>query len=314
MSKAPTFSIVIPFFRGRRGHDTLFRVLDSCLAQAGASFEIRLVTNIPDPQVERALWARGDKRIFLDCVGAMGVNSARNLGARRSEGAFLLFLDDDCALPQSDFLERLHSLLSRYPQYSAVGGPYESARPAPWKVRGYNAMANAWAALGADVSAEVSGAQNLLGGNLCLRREIFEGFAFDERILSGGDETEFLRRLSAAGHLLGFAPAMAVTHLADSSWEGLLVRAWRQGRARENKAIATNAARRPPLWRALRKEPGLLPFSLFHFSALYLAEKAPKLARAVKKMSYQEQAEYVGREPGLAPAEADTGAVEPSNP
>lgn len=314
MNTRPTFSIVIPFFRGRRGHDILFRVLDSCLAQSGVSFEIRVVANIPDPQVERALWARGDKRVFLECVGALGVNCARNLGARKSEGEFLLFLDDDCTLPDENFLARLFSLLSKHPQYAALGGPYESARPAPWKVTGYNAMANAWVMLGADVSAEVCSVHNLLGGNLCLRREIFERFTFDEKILSGGDETEFLRRLSAAGHLLGFAPGLAVVHLADSSWEGLLMRAWRQGRARENKAISTDTSQKAPLWRALKRAPSLLPFSLVHFSALYLGEKAPKLARAVKKMSYQEQTEYVGGKPRLAPAKANAGAIEPSNP
>jgi GT2 family glycosyltransferase len=313
MEIRPLFSIIIPFFRGRRGHDTLMQVLESCLAQEGENFEVRIVANIPDPQVERALWARGDKRVFLECVGAMGVNSARNLGAKTARGEFLLFLDDDCALPRADFLQSLHSLLSRHPEYSAMGGPYESARPAPWKVRGYNAMANAWVALGAGEGAEVSPAQNLLGGNLCLRRGIFEDFAFDERIISGGDETEFLRRLTAAGRLLGFAPSLKVIHLADSSWEGLLVRAWRQGQVRENKEIATKASRKPPFFRALRREPSLLPFSLVHFPALYLAEKAPKFAHAIKKMGYQEQAEYIGREAGLAPAEADAGAIEPGN-
>jgi GT2 family glycosyltransferase len=314
MEAQPLFSVIIPFFRGRRGHDTLVRVLESCLAQEGESFEVLVVTNTHDPQVERALWARGDRRVILECVGAMGVNSARNLGARTARGRFLLFLDDDCALPRTDFLRDLHSLLNRHPGFSALGGPYESARRAPWKVRGYNAMANTWVSLRADGGAEVSLTQNLLGGNLCLRREIFENFAFDERIVSGGDETEFLRRLTAAGRLLGFSPSLAVTHLADSSWEGLLVRAWRQGRARENKAIATKGSYRPPFFRALRREPSLLPFSLVHFPALYLAEKAPKLARAIKKMGYQEQAEHMGREPGLSSAKADAGAVEPRDP
>lgn len=314
MQMRPAFSIIIPFFRGRRGHDHLMHALESCLAQEGVSFEVRVVTNIPDPQVERALWARADKRVCLECVGAMGVNSARNLGARTARGDSFLFLDDDCLLPRADFLRDLQSLLGRHPEYSALGGPYDSARPAPWKARGYNAMANAWVSLSANARGDVFPAQNLLGGNLCLRREIFEDFAFDERIISGGDETEFLRRLTAAGRLLGFAPSLAVTHLADSSWEGLLVRAWRQGRARENKAIATLSSHKPLFFRALRREPSLLPFSLVHFPALYLAEKAPKLARAIKKMGYQKQAEYMGREPRPAMAEADTGAVEPSNP
>lgn len=314
MTARPLFSIIIPFFRGRRGHDILFQVLDSCLAQEDVSFEVRLVTNISDPQVERALWARGDNRVILECVGARGVNSARNLGAKKAEGQFLLFLDDDCALPRANFLSDLHSLYSRHPEFSALGGPYHSAGPAPWRVRGYNAMASAWASHGADYFEEVSPAQNLLGGNICLRREIFDDFAFDERIISGGDETEFLRRLSAAGRALGFAPALAVTHLADSSWEGLLARAWRQGLARKNKIIATQVSRKPSFFRALRTEPSLLPFSLVHFPALYLAEKAPKLTRAIKKMREYEQAKYVGSEARVAPAETDSRAIEPRNP
>lgn len=309
MSPHPLFSIVIPFFRGRRGHGTLLRVLDSCLAQEGVDLEVRLVANVADPQVERVLSSMEEARLHLECVGAVGVNSARNLGARKAKGDFFLFLDDDCALPRRDFLLSLHSLLVRHPGYAALGGPYESAAPAPWKVRGYNAMASTWASLGADPLSEISPAKNLLGGNLCLRREIFAEFPFDERIIAGGDETELLRRLSCANKRIGFAPSLAVTHLADPSWEGLLARAWRQGRARENIKIATQASRKPFL-RALTKEPSLLPFSVVHFSTLYLAEKAPKLARAVEKMGYYEKTKYMGAQPGLPAPKAYSGAID----
>jgi GT2 family glycosyltransferase len=288
MEHRPRFSIVIPFHRSRRGHDILFRVVESCLAQSGSSFEIRLVTNLPDPRLERALLSQNDPRIFLDCAGKRGVNSARNLGADRSRGEFLLFLDDDCALPHANYLEGLAELFSRHSTYAALGGPYHSKEPSSWRVRGYNAMASAWAAAGADPYREVSPAVNLLGGNLCVKREVFKKFQFDETILSGGDETELLRRLSVAGKALGFAPSLEVLHLADGSWKGLLGRAWRQGRARRGSKIVKARRVGPSFLRALKGEPSLLPFSLVHFPALYLAEKAPKFPQAVKKVGHEE--------------------------
>jgi glycosyltransferase involved in cell wall biosynthesis len=274
-------SVVIPFLRGRRGLSPILDTVWACIAQTHPSFEVLIVSNLPDGELEREIASLGDERVRLLCSGTRGVNSARNLGAKASRGSLVLFLDDDCLPRQADYFGRVERLMADNPDFCAIGGAYESKQTDSWRVRGYNGLANAWVQIGVR-SGPLMETQNLLGGNICIRRDSFPPeIHFDESILSGGDETEFLRRVRARGFRIGFSREVSVWHRADCSWAGLVTRAWRQGRARRNLGLSTPSLRREQ-WAALSREfketPSLLPFALLHFPILYLAHQAPKFS------------------------------------
>lgn len=293
------FTIVIPFLRGRRDLDTVVPCVRSCLAQEewAEEMEIRVVANTHEPALADALSFLGGEEagVFVDCVGDVGVNRARNLGAARARGEFVFFLDDDCLLPDG-ILSRIYADFSAHPELSVVGGPYRSPRGASWKTRGYNAMARSWALLGAQPLPANPGLQivhNLLGGNSCYRRDIFAGGQFfSEEIVSGGDEAEFHKRLRSLGHTLAYGDHLSVLHIADDSWRGASWRAWRQGDARTSFGLRSPLSRRARLrhlFSFVREEPGALPFVLLHFPLLYLSAYAPKLPGAVGQVRDREQ-------------------------
>lgn len=308
MSEGFRFSVIIPFLGGARGLEPLKQCVDSCLSQSGnwGPLEIRIVANLPDTGLKKLSSEISELGVKLgfDCVGKLGVNRARNFGAHKARGELLLFLDDDCVLPNQNFLNELHLLFQERPDFFALGGRYLSSRGAGWRVRGYNSMANAW--IGSRVKAgernlPISRSTQLLGGNACYRRELFAlGHDFDENIVSGGDEAEFHSRLCRNGFNLGLSERLDVIHLADNSWRTLVLRAWRQGRGRAQSRAPSAAVPQLQMLRGLiaaaKSETSLLPFSLIHFPVLFLSQliNSPKFSRPIKELSHQEKQENLG--------------------
>lgn len=315
MADSIQFSIIIPFLRGPRGLQTLLPCIESCLRQIGkiGRSEIRIITNLQDPSLDKLAFLRAQSgpKVHLECAGKIGVNGARNLGARRSKGEFLLFLDDDCVLPHERFLEEMSLKFSANPAAAALGGHYISPKSSCWRVRGYNAMAKAWLLLSAQAGTEGDRqVMHLLGGNVCYRRELFDlGYWFDESIISGGDEAEFHLRLNRAGHQLVYASSLSVIHQADSSWIALLKRAWRQGRARSTSGVSSAVSRRrmvAPFLEMIREEPVALPFSLVHFPVALASQlkNAPDFSRTVKQLRRRKSEEQLWKQVEASSSEA----------
>jgi GT2 family glycosyltransferase len=92
------------------------------LTQTSVSFEIIVVDDCSED----------DTRIFLDlnypdirlisCVRRYGPSHLRNLGLRKAEGKFILFLDSDVALPRHDILSRMVQKLSHDRDIGEIGG------------------------------------------------------------------------------------------------------------------------------------------------------------------------------------------------
>jgi glycosyltransferase involved in cell wall biosynthesis len=258
--------------------EALKQCLLSCLAQQNVSYEILLVANLQDPALEAAVGKiphRGKIKILV--TGERNVNRARNAGILRSRGENLLFLDEDCVLPNKRYFSNLERILKRRPDLQGVGGRYLSPPDSGWVVRGYNAMTGAWL----QAHSRLGLSRYLLGGNACYRRAVFaRGFRFDESIGWGGDETEFQDRLFASGLRLATFESLNVIHNGDNSLRRALTRAWSHGLAKQ-KGAAPAPPNASAFLKAAWREPALLPFSLLHFPALLAAQAkhAPKFPR-----------------------------------
>ncbi|MCB0385319.1 MAG: glycosyltransferase [Bdellovibrionales bacterium] len=200
--------------------------------------EIHIVSNLPDHGLEKKL-----KTSFGDYsnwhfweVGRLGVNHARNFGIKKSKGQFLVFLDDDCYLDQKDHLRRCVAQLRRWPEVSAVGGPYTIPDGANNMEQVYNSICRQWL----DNSVRRSGfTSNLVGGNMAFRSSVFAGgIRFNPDIQFGGAETELNVRLVKLGHRLKFDPNLTVEHRLDLRLKGLFVKAFWQGFGAERRRQA----------------------------------------------------------------------------
>lgn len=220
------------------------RCLNSILRQDYplARWELLIVSNLEDSDL------LGDGRFSgrVLTVGKVGVNRARNAGARASKGRFLLFLDDDCELGDPGYLGRLVAMMQSQTHFSAIGGTYTNPVASDWTVRGYNQVTGLWLQAGLAGSAEERGpagvrpCANLLGGHVCFQKNVFEqGYLFPEAILHKGDETALLRQLRQAQHHLGYCPSLEVIHHAASGLLTSLQRAWLQGIARAQYRLQT---------------------------------------------------------------------------
>jgi GT2 family glycosyltransferase len=161
--------------------------------------------------------ASGAVRIRCERRSLGGLNAGRNHGAAVAEGDVLAFLDDD-TLVSPGWARAMLSAFERHP-VAGVGGRVELALAAP---------APSWLAPRRYYLAEYDLGENAawligdpvpVGANCAVRREDFArigGFhsgldRLGRSLVSNGD-TEFFRRLRAAGGSLRYEPAAWVLH------------------------------------------------------------------------------------------------------
>jgi glycosyltransferase involved in cell wall biosynthesis len=120
-------SVTIPFFNAER---FIGETIESVLAQTYSSWELLLAddgSTDGSTEIARAYAARFPGKIsYLEHAGHrnLGVNAARNLGARQSRGEFLAFLDsDDIWLPKK--LETNVASLTEHREAGFLFGPTE---------------------------------------------------------------------------------------------------------------------------------------------------------------------------------------------
>lgn len=114
-SSALTISIIVPF--RNRGHE-LETLLASLAPQRDAQTELILINDASDEDVSRFA-AQAD--IWLEQTVNCGPSYARNIGALRSRGDILLFLDSDVALLPG-CLAALRRIFATRPDIHALGG------------------------------------------------------------------------------------------------------------------------------------------------------------------------------------------------
>jgi glycosyltransferase involved in cell wall biosynthesis len=300
-------SIIVPIFRADRKPSEFDALIESCLNQEGVVFECILVSNISDSMLREHIHSKYSKeeRIKYFEVCKIGVNRARHFGALRSEGEFLFFLDDDCELPREDFLFDLLLKISNLEKNSAIGGGY-ACREGGVFSRGYNSLVSAWILSGV---CEKNGAEkkhllqaeNLVGGNFCIPREVYFQNPLDQSIVFGGDETDFFRKLRSVGVQIYYSETLLVYHNNRESLEKLIRRAWAHGSIKEKRNLNTDVRFRKK-WDAWRQifsiDKNILFVSLIHFPIVFLSgriEKFKKLTESIGNVSAAEQAKYSNR-------------------
>jgi GT2 family glycosyltransferase len=197
-----------------------------------AGAEILVVDDAGPTPAARALSERFGAR-YEPHPRPLGLNAARNTGVERSEGALVVFVDDDIAAHRG-WLEALLSAAREHPDVDVFTGPILPRLDAqrPRSCSAGHALVTKLDLGGADADAPYA-----WGANMALRRGALERVgAFDVSLEQGGDEQEWQDRLRAqdpSARVLYVAHA-AVDHRragADARLRALARAAHGRGRA-----------------------------------------------------------------------------------
>jgi glycosyltransferase involved in cell wall biosynthesis len=205
-----------------------------------------------------------------------GSNAARNLGIMLATGDPVALIDDDTE-PPSTWLRSLTEGMARHPAAVAFGGPVRLRLegPAP-RSCGREARPGEL-----DLGTSDREIPFVLGANMALRRQALAlAGSFDERLVIGGAETEWLRRLQDRGRVVYLADAgLWHRRTAEDMLLRNLVRA-RFVRASHFHAYFALASRRTTVGSALRPVPAMLRHAVVERCAEGLLEAVTQLGYA----------------------------------
>lgn len=197
-------SLIIPAYNAEA---TLAECLDACLKQTHAPHEILVVddgSTDRTPEIAArfpVIYVRQDNR---------GPAAARNLGAHRATGDFLVFTDSDC-VPDPEWIARLIAGFDGA-RTVGVGGSYGIRNGSSLLARlVHEEIVLRHARLAQEV--------DFLGSfNVAYRRDAFMAAGgFDEQFArASGEDNDLAYRLKDAGGVLRFVPEACVAHYHPS--------------------------------------------------------------------------------------------------
>ncbi len=203
-------SVVIPSFRSRR---TIGPTISSILAQeTSLRMEVIVVDSSDDGtgdwivrNFSGIVLVRSRKRLLP--------GAARNLGAARSRGRYLAFVDADVTCP-SDWVDRMSAALDSRQAVQIVGAAVANANPQSSASRVLY-----WIEFSEFASGQESGVrQSLNSSNLMMRRKDFlRGDGFSEDWAMSEDQLYFASFEGA----IYFAASVEVRHTQRTDWQAI---------------------------------------------------------------------------------------------
>lgn len=260
------FSIIIPTFNYGR---FVGRAVESALSQPGDDFEVLVVDDGSTDDTADVLRAFGDAVDYQRHENA-GAAVARNRGARRARGEWLIFLDaDDSLLPGA--IEQFRSAVEQHPAARMVVGHHisVSAGGVEREARRQPALAGRLANFRDYLDRRFT----IVHGAAAMRRENFESLQYPPGITNGEDIVLFAQTL-ALHPCATFPHATAKIHAHG-------------GRMRNNldAIIETGLKTVDALFRA-----DVLPAEAMQYRSLFESRRYLSLARSLYKAGRRTEA------------------------
>jgi glycosyltransferase involved in cell wall biosynthesis len=206
----PDYSIVVPTYRRQ---DQLGRCLSAIEAVdfPRARFEVLVVDDgSPTPPTDLVASLDRSLNVQLVCVRHRGPAAARNAGARRARGRYLVFTDDDCA-PRQDWMRAIDRSVTASTGPLMIGGHTVNRLADNIYATASQAIVDFLYAYFGGHSAE---RRFFTTNNLVVpRAEFLTIGGFDEGFeLAAAEDRDLCERWHASGRELQYAPDAIVEH------------------------------------------------------------------------------------------------------
>lgn len=222
MSGVPEVSVLVASRNRRELLAELLRSLDVAAAAAEAAVQVIVADNGSTDETPAMLrqWSAAEPERVAVRVDEPGKARALNRALASSTAPLLAFVDDD-EVVAPEWVRGLVAFCAAHPEYDAGVG---SVLPPPSfqdpvlreRLDWYRTIAFF------DGGAVVRDMDTLYGGNMVLRRRVFDVVGgFDERLgpgaQGGWEDIDLAQRLQRAGFRIGYMPGAAVYHVVDPS-------------------------------------------------------------------------------------------------
>ena len=221
-------SVVLPTWNNSQRLGVTLRALRACAVPDGLRWELVVVNNNctdATDAVVAALAGTLPELVYLH-EPRPGVSRARAAGVRRASGRLLISTDDDVT-PCRDWIATYAAAARERPTGFYFGGPVLSEFETEVPDRELIALGPA-SVKGLDLGAEERGlaeGEYFIGANwACPRQAILDVGGYDESLgldpsrgeVRGGEETDLMARLSAAGWRPWYLPGARIAHFVPS--------------------------------------------------------------------------------------------------
>lgn len=287
------FSIIIPVYNRL---DELHELLDSFLGQGVSDYEVIVVEDGSRLRSEDVVRSFSDRLniSYLEKQNG-GPALARNYGAAKAKGEYLLFLDSDTLLPQG-YLSNIKAFLSSSPVDLFGGADMSSSSFSPLqKAIGYS-MTSFFTTGGIRGGKRKVSKFIPRSFNMGVRRSVFEqveGFSS----MRFGEDMDLSMRVISAGYSSALIENASLYHKRRTSFKGFYRQVFNSGRARVDLTF-----RHPGSLRLVHLLPPAFSIGCLALIILALAFKSPVIVLPIVlyaliiwiDSSIKEKSPYVG--------------------
>jgi glycosyltransferase involved in cell wall biosynthesis len=210
----------------RNRKETLTRVVESVARQTVKPCEVVIVdgSDVPSPPQ-----GQYDKKIIIRYIidKKRRIPYARNVGAKKSKGDIIFFVDDDCVLHR-DAVERVVGFFRRTPSAKAVIGKTENGTPGNVFACVQHYYYERWLK---SFGLSFRAIQKIPDGSLmdfellAIRRDLLKKYSFDETLPFGRDEdAEIGVRICKETQDIYFHPFIIADHIPSQTCVALMKR------------------------------------------------------------------------------------------
>ncbi len=223
-------SIIIPTCAARGCIETCIKTLREHTAYR--NFEIVCVDNIPDNQIAWKIWLQQNADTIVPMPDAFNWSHFNNQGVEASSGEYLLFLNDDIEVAQSDWLDAMLEHIQRpdvavvgpqllYPDHKVQHAGMFLATPGNFARHAFRfAQSDEPGYFGLALTQ-----RNVIavtGACMLMRRTMYQALGgFDEAHEIINNDLDFCLRAHQAGKLVVFTPYASLIHHEAVSRESL---------------------------------------------------------------------------------------------